>query len=370
MSRRRRPRVRARRWSSEAVLQLDVRLPAEQLLGAGDVGLPHLRIVHGKRLEDDLARGAREPDDRLGELEQRLLVRVAEVDRKMLAGLCEQDDPANQVVHVAEAPRLRAVAEHRDRLPVERLAQKRRDGAAVVRPHPAAVGVEDPHDPGVDALLAVVRHHQRLGVALGLVVHPARADGVDVSPVRLGLRVHLRISVDLARRGEQEARALELREAERVVRPVGAGLERVQRHAQVVDRARERGEVVDVVDGLVDGDRVDHVVIHERERVVAQVLDVLERRDDEVVQADHPVAALEQRFAEVGAEEAGAAGDEGRGHGVDGSQRACGICYAVAGSAPALGPTTTRPRREATDSPAEAYGKYSRPEPGPAPELP
>ena len=326
----------------QAVLQLDLRLPAEQLPGAGDVRLAHLRVVHGKRLEDDLARGAGEANDRLGELEQRLLVRVAEVDRKMLARLGEQDDPADQVVDVTEAPRLRAVAEHRDRLPVQGLAQKRRDRAPVVRPHPAAVGVEDPHDPGVDALLAVVRHHQRLGVALGLVVHPSRTDGIDVSPVGLGLRVHLRIAVDLARRGEQEARALELREAERVVRPVRAGLERVQRHAQVVDRARERGEVVDEVDGLVDRDRVDHVVIQEREGIVAQVLDVLERRHDEVVQADHAVAALEQRFAEMRAEEAGAAGDEGRGHGVDGSQRACGICYATLAEDPAFDPGNRR----------------------------
>ena len=96
----------------------------------------------------------------------------------------------------------------------------------------------------------------------------------------------------------------------------------MQRHAQVVDRAGERCEVVDEVDGLLGRDRLDHVVVHEGERVVPQVLDVLERGDDEVVDADHAVAALEQRFAEVGAEKAGAAGDEGRGHRVDGSRRA------------------------------------------------
>ena len=89
----------------------------------------------------------------------------------------------------------------------------------------------------VDALLAVVGHRQRLGVALGLVVDAARADRVDVAPVGLGLRVHLRVAVDLAGRGEQEARALALRQAERVVRAVGADLERVQRQPQVVDRA-------------------------------------------------------------------------------------------------------------------------------------
>ena len=88
----------------------------------------------------------------------------------------------------------------------------------------------------------------------------------------------------------------------------------MQRHAQVVDRTGESCEVIDEVDGLLGGDGFDDVVVHEGERVVSKVLDVLERRDDEVVDADHAVAALEQRFAEVGAEEAGAAGDEGRGH--------------------------------------------------------
>jgi hypothetical protein len=51
-------------------------------------------------------------------------------------------------------------------------------------------------------------------------------------------------------------------------------------------------------------------VVHELEGVVAQVVDVLERRDDEVVDADDAVAALEQGLAEVRAEEACSAGDE------------------------------------------------------------
>ena len=82
-----------------------------------------------------------------------------------------------------------------------------------------------------------------------------------------------------------------------MVRPVRARLERVQRHAQVVDRARERGKVVDVVHRLVGPDRLDHVVVLEREGVVPQVRDVLERRDDEIVDAEDAVAALEERLA-------------------------------------------------------------------------
>ena len=47
----------------QAVLQRDLRLPAEDLLRTRDVRLPNLRVVDGERLEHDLARRAREPQD-------------------------------------------------------------------------------------------------------------------------------------------------------------------------------------------------------------------------------------------------------------------------------------------------------------------
>ncbi len=84
----------------------------------------------------------------------------------------------------------------------------------------------------------------------------------------------------------------------------------MQRHAQVVDRARQRGEVEEVVDLLVDEEGIDHVVVPEREPIVAQMLDVLERRDDQVVDADDAMPLLEQVFAQMRAEEAGTARDE------------------------------------------------------------
>ena len=173
---------------------------------------------------------------------------VADVDRRVGVGLGEPDDAVDQVVDVTEAAGLAAVAEDGQRPVLQRLAQEGRDRAAVVRAHPRAVGVEDADDRRVDALLAVVGHGQRLGVALRLVVDPARADRVDVAPVVLLLRVDLGVAVDLAGRGDQEAGALELGDPEHVVGAVGADLERVQRQPQVVDRARRRGEVVDEVD--------------------------------------------------------------------------------------------------------------------------
>src|SRR5947209_14230907 len=55
--------------------------PSELLAGQGDVGLADLRVVGGQRLEDDLRARPGDLDDRLGELQQRELVGVADVDR-------------------------------------------------------------------------------------------------------------------------------------------------------------------------------------------------------------------------------------------------------------------------------------------------
>lgn len=47
---------------------------------------------------------------------------------------------------------------------------------------------------------------------------PANADGVDVPPVGLDLRVHLGVPVHLRRRGDEDARLHALRETAHVVR--------------------------------------------------------------------------------------------------------------------------------------------------------
>ena len=93
--------------------------------------------------------------------------------------------PAHLVVDVAERARLRAVAVDRERLAVDRLREEVRDDAAVGRPQPRAVRVEDAHDRGVEVVEPVVRHRQRLGEALRFVVHRARPGRVDVAVVVL-----------------------------------------------------------------------------------------------------------------------------------------------------------------------------------------
>ena len=66
-------------------------------------------------------------------------------------------------------------------------------------------------------------------------------------------------------------------QADRAVRPVGAGLERVQWQALIVDRARRAREVEDDVQRLVETQGLDEVLIHEGEiSAGVDVLDVLE----------------------------------------------------------------------------------------------
>ena len=73
----------------------------------------------------------------------------------------------------------------------------------------------------------------------------------------------------------------------------------------------------DEVDRLVQFEVLHQVVVDEREVLVPDVLDVRERARDEVVDADHPQPLSEQVVAEMGAEEAGAASDNGGGHRAD-----------------------------------------------------
>ena len=161
---------------------------------------------------------------------------------------------------------------------------------------------------------AVVGHRHGLGEALGLVVHAARADRVDVAPVVLALRMDERIAVDLGGGGEQEARLLGLGQAERVVRAEAADLERLDRHAQVVDGGGRAREVEDAVERALEVDVVRDVVLHEHEVAAGQVLDVRHVAGDQVVHADDGVAVVEQVLGEVRAEEAGGAGDESARH--------------------------------------------------------
>ena len=81
----------------------------------------------------------------------------------------------------------------------------------------------------------MIGHDHGLGEALGLVVNPARADGIHVAPIVLALRMDEGIAVDLGGGGEQDPRLLGLGHAERVVGAQAADLEGLNGQLQVVD---------------------------------------------------------------------------------------------------------------------------------------
>jgi hypothetical protein len=102
------------------------------------------------------------------------------------------------------------------------------------------------------------------------------------------------------------------------VRPEAADLERLDGDQEVVDRRCRAGEVEHGVDGSRHPDIGAHVVGDEREPGPGkQVLDVADAAGDEVVDRNHLVTAIEQRLAEMRAEEARSPGDDGPQHGHD-----------------------------------------------------
>src|SRR5581483_784129 len=98
-------------------------------------------------------------------------------------------------------------------------------------------------------------------------------------------------------------------QAEHVDGAVHAGLRRLHRIILVMNRRRRTGEIVDLVD--LDVVREGHVMAHKLEALVSdQVLDIAPRAGEEIVEAKHLVAGLEQSLAKMRSEKAGAAGDE------------------------------------------------------------
>src|SRR5262245_14651364 len=131
-------RLEIRKSPFQPVVPVDARLPAEQSAGARDVGLAYLRIVLRQRpiVEDALAAG--QGEDLLGEFEDGHLAGVAEVDRLVKVGVEQADDALDEIVHVAEGARLRAVAVDGQRLTAQGLAHEVGQYAAVVESHPWA----------------------------------------------------------------------------------------------------------------------------------------------------------------------------------------------------------------------------------------
>ena len=251
-----------------------------------------------------------------GQLEHRALVGVPDVDRSGLRRVQQGQQPAHLVVDVAQAPGLGAVPVDREGPAGEGLHDEVGDDASVTGRQPRAVGVEDPDDRHVGAVGPVLGHGQGLGEPLGLVVDAARAHRVDVAAVVLRLGVDQGFAVDLAGGGEQEAGPVLPGQHQQAAGPLAAHGQGLQRAGEVGGRGGRARQMADRVHRDVDGDLGAHVgPDHGEGGVSGQVGHVLLAPGRQIVHADHPVAPGHQVLAQMGTEEAGAAGHHHGAHG-------------------------------------------------------
>src|SRR5262245_47326907 len=174
---------------SETFAEVDLGMPTEDVVGERDIGAPLARVVDRERLVSDARTRARHVEHRQCEVEHGHLVRVAEVHRPDMRRPEQRERARDEVVDVTEGAGLQAVAVHGQWLTMERLHEEVRDHAPVARLQVGPVGIEDPRDLHIDPIGAVVRHRDRLGVSLRLVVHRPRPDGAHIAAVALTLRV-------------------------------------------------------------------------------------------------------------------------------------------------------------------------------------
>mmetsp|Transcript_14162 Transcript_14162/g.36142 ORF Transcript_14162/g.36142 Transcript_14162/m.36142 type:complete len:200 (+) Transcript_14162:69-668(+) len=140
----------------KALVQRHLGRPPERLPRLRDVGLPALGIVRGQRVVH-VGRGRLgDSQDLVGQLLNRELPGVAQVDGADLIAVHEADEGIHHVRHIAEAARLRTLAIQRDGLARERLHHKVGHHSAIIFKHARAVRVEDARHPDGHPVLLVV----------------------------------------------------------------------------------------------------------------------------------------------------------------------------------------------------------------------
>ena len=169
--------------------QRDCRLPTQLLAHLPEVGRSLRRVVHRQRPMDHHRTAASQGDHLGGKPIHGERLRTAHVERanEIVSERHHAHETVDEITYVAEGADLRAVTEHRDVLLLLRLADETADHAAVVWVHAGPVGVEDADYLESQVMLTVVDEEESFRTPLPLIAAAARADGIDVSPILLGV---------------------------------------------------------------------------------------------------------------------------------------------------------------------------------------
>src|SRR5262249_44965764 len=125
--------------------------------------------------------------------------RIADVDRssKIVWRPHHPHHGLDQIIDVAEAPRLHTIAVDSDVLTSERLYDEIRNHSPIMLLHAPPRGIENPPHFDSKAMLTPIVEEQCLGAPLALIVARPRAHGINPAPIAFGLRMHLRVAIDL-----------------------------------------------------------------------------------------------------------------------------------------------------------------------------
>jgi len=204
----------------------------------------------------------------------------------------------HHVIHIAEAAGLSTVAIDRQRPVLQRLDDKIAYDPAVIDVHVGAVGVEDPGHLDIDLVLTVIIEAEGLGAALTFVVARSQSDGIDVSPIRLRLRMDLGVAIYLAGGGLEHPGLDPLGQTQYVDGPHDRGFDSLDGIVLIMNRAGGAGQVIDLVNLEENG--VDKVVPDELKVGLApQILDVPLVAGKKIVQAKHVVPLPDNLAAKV-----------------------------------------------------------------------
>lgn len=234
----------------QSVSECHLRLPAQFLLRQGDVGAASGWIVCGQRLLDEFYVGAGHFDNQFRQLANGEFTGVADIHRshEIIGAIHHGDHAFDQVITIAEGARLTAIAKDGDILTGQRLSDEVRNNASIVGMHPRSVGIENPHDPNVDFVHAMIIHEQCLGRAFAFVVASPRSQCVYIAMIALRLRMNFGVTVNLGSTGLQDLCTAAFGHSQHVDRTNHTGLDRFDGIELIVSWRGRASQVVNFID--------------------------------------------------------------------------------------------------------------------------
>ena len=277
--------------------------------------MAHLRVVHWQWLVIDRGLGSRDANDFVRELFYRHLPWITQINRLVEIAHRESENSVDEIRHITERAGLRAVAKNAQRLTAQSLPDKCRHDAAVAQTHPRAISVEDSHDPGVYAMVAVICHRDCFRESFRLVVNAARPDRVHIAPIIFLLRMLERIAIHLRCGSENECGVFVLGQTQRVVRAERADFECRDREFQIINGTGRRGEVKNIINlWFRQKNEIGDVVFHEAEIFVSDKMsNVCRVAGHQIIDGNDPVTFRQKPVHQVRAKKARASGNDGNG---------------------------------------------------------